>query len=280
MGTTDQARLEDQMQAAAGYIRETGDRVGLVGFGWAELLDEHGDLKLLVPFTNLITNWGDQYYATRGFPIMTQLTVTMTANTQADPVVCTTSAAHGLGVGDKVTLSAASQAAMNGTWVITAVTDTTHFTIDIGAVGPATGTATITAIASAAAQTYPPANCMKLGTGSTAMNKTTPTGMDIGTYIAGGNTGTKGFDATYPQFANLGNGLGATATYKTTWNAGEATITGLAEVAICAEHPTSDAGLTSGATKGTVSRALLSPVVNKGASDTLAITWIHKFLGA
>jgi hypothetical protein len=276
----DSARLVDQFVSSLSARRSRNDDAGIRGYGWAELFADDGHLKQFVTFQNLITNWGDQYYATRGYPIMTQLTVTMTANTQADPVVCTTSAAHGIGVGDKVTLSAASQAAMNGTWVTTAITDTTHFTIDIGAVGPATGTATITAIASAAAQTYPPANCMKLGTGSTALNKTTPTGMDIGTYIAGGNTGTKGFDATYPQFANLGNGLGATATYKTTWNAGEATITGLNEVAICAEHPTSDAGLTSGATKGTVSRALLSPVVNKGASDTLAITWIHKFLGA
>jgi hypothetical protein len=29
-----------------------------------------------------------------------------------------------------------------------------------------------------------------------------------------------------------------------------------------------------------VSRALLSPVVNKGASDSLAVTWNHTLLGA
>ena len=277
--TVSAARLIDQVTAMLGASRDQDDHAGIIGYGTAELFDERGRLKLLVPFRNLITNWGDQYYATRGFPIMTQLTVTMTANTQADPVVCTTSAAHGIGVGDKVTLSGASQAAMNGTWVTTAVGSTTTFTVDIGAVGPATGTANITAIASAAAQTYPPATGMKLGTGSTALNKTTPTGMDIGTYGTG-VTANKVFDATYPQFANLGNGLGATATYKTTWNAGEATVTGLNEVAIIAEWPFTDTNTTSGATKGTVSRALLSPVVNKGASDTLAITWVHKFLGA
>jgi hypothetical protein len=273
------ARLTDGIKASLAAARNPEDGAGIRGYGWAELFAADGHLKLFVPFENLITNWGDQYYATRGFPIMTQLTVTMTANTQADPVVCTSSAAHGLGVGDKVTLSGASQAAMNGTWGITAVGSTTTFSVDIGAVGPATGTANITAIASAAAQTYPPATGMKLGTGSTALNKTTPTGMDIGTYGTG-VTANKVFDATYPQFANLGNGLGATATFKTTWNAGEATVSGLNEVAIIAEWPFTDTNTTSGATKGTVSRALLSPVVNKGASDTLAITWVHKFLGA
>jgi len=277
--TLDSARLVDEFVSSLSARRSRDDDAGIRGYGYAELFADDGHLKQFVPFENLITNWGDQYYATRGFPIMTQLTVTVTATTAADPVVCTTSAAHGLGVGDKVTLSGASQAAMNGTWGITLVGSTTTFSVDIGAVGPATGTANITAIASAAAQTYPPANGMKLGTGSTALNKTTPTGMDLTTYGTG-VTGNKAFDATYPQFANLGNGLGATATYKTTWNAGEATVTGLTEVAIIAEHPFTDTATTSGPTKGTVSRALLSPTVNKGASDTLAITWVHKFLGA
>jgi hypothetical protein len=34
------------------------------------------------------------------------------------------------------------------------------------------------------------------------------------------------------------------------------------------------------AAANTISRALLSPVVNKGASDTLTITWQHDALGA
>lgn len=279
--TTDSARMTDEFITSLAASRSHDDEAGLSGFGWAELFDEHGDLKLFVPFRNLITNWGDQYYAARNYPILTLLTVTITGVTNVASAVVTTSGAHGLGVGDKVTIAGVVGATgVNGTWVVSAVGSTTTFTVAVGAApGAYSSGGTVSAVATAAAQTYPVANCMKLGTGSTAPNKATPAGMDIGTYITAGNQGTKGFDATYPQFTNLGNNLGCYTVFKTTWNAAEATITGLNEVAICAEHPTTDAGLTSGATKGTVARALLSPVVNKGASDTLAVTWNQKFLG-
>jgi len=280
---TSSSRLYDSIISDCGYTRKDMDDSGMRGYGYAELFDGDGSLVQYVPFVNLITNWGDQYYATRGFPILTAQTVTVLSWTNADPPVFTTSAAHGLGVGDVVKFSGGTAPAtltgIPSLWVINAVGSTTTFTVDVGLAPGATGTSNITVVASAAAQTYPVANGMKLGTGSTAMNKTTPTGMDLTTYGTG-VTGNKAFDATYPQFANLGNGLGATATYKTTWNAGEATVSGLNEVAIIAEWPFTDTATTSGATKGTVSRAILSPVVNKGASDTLAITWLHKFLGA
>jgi hypothetical protein len=282
-GMVDSAKVTDFLEQVAGYRREHADDAGIRGFGWAELRGPDNELKLFVPFTNLITNWGDQYLAIRNAPIMTALTVTITATTAADPVVCTTSAAHGVGLGDMVTLSASSQAVLNGTWKVTAVSDTTHFAIDVGAVGPATATATLTAIASAAAQCYPVVNVMKLGTGAwVAPNKTTPTGQDLFTYTAGqsGATCTKAFDATYPQFSNLGNGLGDYTVYKTTWAAGDATTNGLTEIALCAEHPSTDTALTSGATKGIVAHAQLSPTVNKGALDTLAVTWNLKFLGS
>lgn len=278
--TVDAAKMIDRFVSSLEASRVEDDAAGIVGFGWAELLDKNGECKMLVPFKNLITNWGDQYYACRNFPVLTTLTVTITGVTNAASAVVTTSAAHGLGVGDKVTIaSVVGATGVNGTWVISAVGSTTTFTVPVGAApGAYSSGGTVTGVATAAAQTYPVVNGMKLGTGSTAPNKATPAGMDIVTYGTG-VTGNKPFDATYPQFSNLGNNLGCYTVFKTTWNAGEATVTGLNEVAIIAEHPFTDTNTTSGATKGTVARALLSPVVNKGASDTLAITWNQKFLG-
>lgn len=115
---------------------------------------------------------------------------------------------------------------------------------------------------------------MKLGTGSTAPAKN-GAGAALVTYVAS-ITANKVFDATYPQSASLGAGLGAQATYQTTWAAGQATQSGLNEVVIVNDAAT-DATSTAA---NTISRALLSPVVNKGANDTLAVTWNHKFLGA
>lgn len=54
----------DAMQAA--YDEASGlvaERTGLVGFGVAHLLDGDGRTKQLVPFSNLITDAGDLYYA-------------------------------------------------------------------------------------------------------------------------------------------------------------------------------------------------------------------------
>jgi hypothetical protein len=278
--TIDSAEQIDSFIASLSAARGNEDDAGVSGFGWAELFDDNGDLKQFVPFHNIITNWGDQYYAARNLPILTLLTVTITGVTNAASAVVTTSAAHGLGVGDKVTIAGVvGSTGVNGTWVISAVGSTTTFTVPVGAApGAYTSGGTVTGVATAAAQTYPPANGMKVGTGTTTPNKATPAGMDIGTYVTG-ITANKGFDATYPQFSNLGNNLGCYTVYKTTWAAGEATQSGLAEVAIVAEHPFTDTNVTSGATKGTVHRALLSPTVNKGATDTLAITWNYKVLG-
>jgi hypothetical protein len=40
------------------------DTLGMVGYGLAELFDEEMNHKLIVPFSNLITDAGDLYYAT------------------------------------------------------------------------------------------------------------------------------------------------------------------------------------------------------------------------
>lgn len=114
---------------------------------------------------------------------------------------------------------------------------------------------------------------MRLGTGSTAPAKN-GAGAAIVTYVSGSN---KAIDGTYPQTSDLGAGAGHRITYRTTWNAGEATATGIAEAVITNETPLTDV---AGTAANTISRALISPVVNKGAADTLEVTWHHDFLGA
>lgn len=114
---------------------------------------------------------------------------------------------------------------------------------------------------------------MQIGTNTaTAPAKSGAGGALAGTLLAG-----QAFDATYPQAANLGGGLGVNAVYVTTYAAGTGTGT------------VGEAVLTNTATLGTASlaattfaRAQLSAGtgVIKGASDALTITWNHKLLGA
>lgn len=112
---------------------------------------------------------------------------------------------------------------------------------------------------------------MKLGTGTTAVAKN-GAGAAIVTYIA---SSSQAFDASYPQTSNLGAGAGVTAVYKVTWAAGSATNSAITEAVITSDTVAANAGTASNSIARTVFSA-----VNKGASDTLAITWSHKFLGA
>lgn len=114
-------------------------------------------------------------------------------------------------------------------------------------------------------------NGMKLGTGTTAVAKAGAGGALV-TYLSGSNVA---FDSTYPQTSNLGAGLGVTGVYRTTWGAGVATNSAITECAIVNDQATN--ATTSAA--NTIARIVFT-AVNKGASDTLAITWSHKFLGA
>lgn len=116
------------------------------------------------------------------------------------------------------------------------------------------------------------ANGMKLGTGSTAVAKN-GAGAALVTYKTGSN---KAFDSGFAQTENLGAGLGWNAVYKTTWAAGEATDIALREIVIVTDSGT-DA--TSSAAN-TYARAVFGTAIDKGAADTLAVTWKHKFLGA
>lgn len=127
----------------------------------------------------------------------------------------------------------------------------------------------ITAIAPAAPAAPTAANGMKLGTTSTAATKADA---GLATYLTASNVA---FDATYPQTANLGAGLGVNAVYRTTWVAGVATSSSIQEVAIVNDQ----ASNLDSAAANTYSRAVLT-LVNKTASDSLAVTWNWKALGA
>lgn len=194
----DMSRLHDRLVVVAGLARPMDHEVGIRGFGAAVLMSPEGDILQEVPFSNLVTDSGDTYYAAMGIALVSP----------AAP---------------------AQPTKMTG---------------------------------------------MKLGTGSTAVAKN-GAGAALVTYGTG-VTANKVFDATFPSSASLGGGLGANASYQTTWTAGQATVTGLAEVVIVNDAAT-DATSTAA---NTIARALLSPVVNKGAADTLAVLWTHKFLGA
>jgi len=265
--STDQIGLYDEVLKSCGYGRDGFEDAGLRGWGYAELFDARGKLKQFVPFVNLITDVGDTYYASRSYPLLGS-TVAVTAITNAASAVVSATA-HGFSVGDKVILAGITPAGYNGSWVITAVTANT-FTIYVG-----TALGAGSAFGTAQGLSVPKASGMKLGTGSTAVSKS-GAGAALVTYGTG-VTANKAFDATFPSLNDLGAGLGKNTQYKTTWNAGEATVTGLNEIVIVNENVFTDA---TTAAANTISRALLSPVVNKGASDTLAITWNHKFLGA
>lgn len=115
------------------------------------------------------------------------------------------------------------------------------------------------------------ANGMKLGTGSTAASKAS-TGAALGAYISGSNVA---FDSGYAQSEDLGSGNGYNSVFKTTWGAGVATNSAITEAVIVndqASNATSSAA-------NTYSRTVFGSV-NKGAADTLSITWKWKSLGA
>lgn len=129
----------------------------------------------------------------------------------------------------------------------------------------------ITAIAPASASAPTAATGMKLGTGTTAVAKSGAGGALV-TYLTASNAA---FDTSYPQTANLGAGLGVNAVYKTTWAAGTATSSTINEVVIVNDSSTNATSTAA----NTYSRAVIT-TVNKTSSDSLAVTWNHKALGA
>ena len=112
---------------------------------------------------------------------------------------------------------------------------------------------------------------MKLGTGTTAVAKT-GAGAALVTYTSGSHVA---ITATWPQSSIPSSAR--RIQWKGDWAAGVATATGLAEAVIVNEASLTNA---TTAAANTIARVLLSPTINKGASDTLSITWNHDLLGA
>lgn len=124
---------------------------------------------------------------------------------------------------------------------------------------------------------------MKLGTGTANSAKVTNTGTPvyarIQTYVTGSAAA---FSGGYPQGAA---GTGYQATVKSSWAAGTATATGIAEATVSNQNgsgntPATPSNSADANDTNTLARAQLSPIVNKGALDTLDVTWYHVLLGA
>jgi hypothetical protein len=111
---------------------------------------------------------------------------------------------------------------------------------------------------------------MKLGTGSTAVAKT-GAGAALVTYLSNSH---QAFDGTYPQSA-LDNGR--KITYRSTFAAGKATTASAITEVVIVIDALADATSTAA---NTASRALLTGIGSKGASDSLTVTWTHTLLGA
>lgn len=114
---------------------------------------------------------------------------------------------------------------------------------------------------------------MRLGTGTTAVAKS-GAGAAIVTYVSASQ---RAIDGGFPTAAAVGSDLGWKATYQATWAAGVATASAIAEAVITNESSLTDV---AGTASNTISRVLLSPTVNKGALDSLVISWAHTLLGA
>jgi hypothetical protein len=114
---------------------------------------------------------------------------------------------------------------------------------------------------------------MRLGTGNTAVAKN-GAGAAIVTYANASNVALTGGT---PTAAAKAAGTGARITWQATWGAGVATGNGLAEVVLTNESPLTNV---AGTAANTIARALLAPVVNKGANDSLVVNWFHDVLGA
>jgi hypothetical protein len=112
---------------------------------------------------------------------------------------------------------------------------------------------------------------MQLGTGTTAPAKT-GTGAAIVTLTA---SSLVALSVGFP--ASSLNGSARRIQYQAVWAAGTATQNNLAEVVLVNQSTSTQ---TAAPAANTISRALLSPNVNKGASDTLTILWNHDILGA
>lgn len=242
------------------------DESGIWGEVHAQLFDQYGNLKSECRTKNLVTQVGDQYYGDRAAQIAGSA-LTLTVITNVATAICTTSAAHGLSVGDVITIAGVTPSGYNGKWVVSTVPSATTFGIYVGtALGAGTGFGTATPNQSLGA-----AVGMKLGTGSTAVAKT-GAGAALVTYLTNSH---QIFDSTWPQSSLSTSRV---IQYKVTYAAGKATSasTAITEVVIFLDF-LADATSTAA---NTTARALLAGIGSKQTTDTLTVTWNHNLLGA
>lgn len=72
-----------------------------------------------------------------------------------------------------------------------------------------------------------------------------------------------------------------TLRYSGTFAAGYATQNGITRIGLSNMNPASDGnGTPNGTTTMFIAHGIIDPTVNKGASDSLVVTWDHTFLGA
>lgn len=108
---------------------------------------------------------------------------------------------------------------------------------------------------------------MRLGTGTTAF-ATTGAGAAIVTYITGSQAG---IAVGFPT-SGAGGGTSRRITWQSSWAAGVATNAAISEAVITNEASLTDV---AGTAANTIARVVLSPVINKGASDSLSLSWQH-----
>lgn len=118
----------------------------------------------------------------------------------------------------------------------------------------------------------PPAQVtgMRFGTGSTAAAKT-GAGAAIVTYTTGSNAAIAG---GFPTSAL--NGSSRRITWQSTWAAGVATATAIREFVVTNETPLTNV---AGTAANTIARSVVT-AFDKGALDSLTVTWAHDLLGA
>lgn len=113
---------------------------------------------------------------------------------------------------------------------------------------------------------------MVLGTGYTATTKTT-------TWLTTGYAGNgKALDSTAIKAGGGANSK--IVVYTCTFAAGQATANGIDEVCLTNENSDASGADPNGAGSLTMAYAQITPEVNKGAADSLVISWSITFLGS
>ena len=68
---SDRSQIQDAIQTSLEMAREVRrDGVGIVGYGIIELRHADGSLGLVRPFANIVTDTGDQYYASKAITLI------------------------------------------------------------------------------------------------------------------------------------------------------------------------------------------------------------------